>query len=80
MKAKQKNIIKIFILFLIIMLLFPITYSIGFPDKCDYKYMFIISVLTQKDYTPYEINTGFNVIQIILVTMIFSMVYYLNKD
>ena len=80
MKAKQKTIIRIFIFVLILMLLFPITYSMGFPDKYDYKYMFIISVLSQKCYTPYEIHTGLYFIQITLVSMIFALTYYLNKD
>ena len=80
MNSKQKVILKIFILILIVMLIFPITYSIGFKDQCDYKYMFIVKVLSQKDYTPYEIHTGFQFIQITLISMIFILSYFLNKD
>jgi len=78
MKAKQKTIIKIFILVLIIMLLFPITYKVIFSQTHNFKYVFIISLLNSDK--SYFIHTGLYIIQITLISMIFALIYYLNKD
>lgn len=80
MKAKQKLIVIIFILVLVIMLLFPITYREGYPEINNYRYMFITSLFSQKSWHPHNIHTGLYAIQITLISMIFALTYYLNKD
>jgi len=78
MKAKQKTIIIVFIFVLIVMLLFPITY-LNIEHIVRYKYKFITTLL-QNPKNYYSIHFGFYFIQITLVSAIFSMIYYLNKD
>ena len=78
MNKKQKIILIAFILVLITMLLFPPTYF-EYPNKRfgDTNYEFIITFIVKSNN---NIHINLYVIQIVLVSMIFGLLFILNKD
>jgi len=84
MNKKQKIILIIFIFILVTMILFPPTYTKENKKHNDiwyyYEYTFIFTLFSCMSNTQQEILINLYVFQLVIVSMIFGLLYLINKD